>query len=235
MPSRNSVAAGHCSSDADFSTGFSIVPGPALEKKSLHRYLLIMSTSPPELSIDALKALAHPLRQRMLARLQRHGPATSAELAVEFGADRGAASYHLRQLARYGFIQEDASLSAGRRKYWRSVPQDIRLPRDPLDAETAAAAEAVGRGWITRATAELDAYLEHRDAFGSFAPAAMHSFGATLLTADELAAFGEEYLALLNRWRRDDPDAAPGSRRVTVIFHAFPTPDPTPGDDPVTR
>lgn len=182
---------------------------------------------PPELSIDALKALAHPLRQRMLTRLQRHGPATSAELSVEFGADRGATSYHLRQLARYGFIREDASLSAGRRKYWRSVPQDIRLPQNPRNTETATAVELVGRQWMNRAAAELDAYLENRDAFGSFGPAAMHSFGATELTADELAAFGEEYIALLNRWRRDRTEAAPGSRPVTVVFHAFPTPDET--------
>jgi len=182
---------------------------------------------PPELSIDALKALAHPLRQRMLTRLQRLGPATSAELSVEFGADRGATSYHLRQLARYGFIRVDASLSAGRRKYWRSVPQDIRLPRDPRNAEVGAAVEAVGRQWMDKAAAELDAYLNNRDAFGAFAPAAMHSFGSTVLSADELAAFGEEYIALLNRWQRDHSEAAPESRPITVVFHAFPTPDET--------
>lgn len=200
-----------------------------IEKKSLHRYLLIMTQArPSELSIDALKALAHPLRQRMLARLQRHGPATSAELSVEFGADRGATSYHLRQLARYGFIREDASLSAGRRKYWRSVPQDIRLPRDPQTAEIATAVEAVGRQWMARAAAELDAYINTRDAFGPFAPAAMHSFGSTALSADELAAFGEEYIALLNRWHRDPTEAAPESRPITVVFHAFPTPTETP-------
>lgn len=193
----------------------------------MHRYLLTMESQPPELSIDALKALAHPLRQRMLTRLQRHGPATSAELAVEFGADRGATSYHLRQLARYGFIEEDAALSAGRRKYWRSVPQDIRLPRDPWDTETVAAAEAVGRQWMSRAAAELDAYLNNRDAFGAFAPAAMHSFGSTWLSADELAAFGEDYIAFLNRWHRDHTEAAPDSRPISVVFHAFPTPDET--------
>lgn len=180
---------------------------------------------PPELSIDALKALAHPLRQRMLARLQHRGPATSAELSVEFGADRGATSYHLRQLARYGFVHEDTALSAGRRKYWRSVPQDIRLPRDPQDPETKAMAETIGRGWMTTAMTELQAYFEHREAFGEFGRTAMHSFGATSLTSDELAAFGEEYIALLSRWHRDHTQAEPGSRAVTVIFHAFPTPD----------
>lgn len=183
------------------------------------------SPAPSELSIDALKALAHPLRQLMLARLQRRGPATSAELSVEFEADRGATSYHLRQLARFGFIREDPALSAGRRKYWRAIAQDIRLPRRPQDAETARAADEVGRQWMDRAAAELSGYLAHRESFGDFAAAAMHSFGATMLTAEELAAFGEEYIAFLNRWHRAPSAQDDGARRITVVFHAFPTPD----------
>jgi DNA-binding MarR family transcriptional regulator len=175
--------------------------------------------------IDALKALAHPLRQQLLTWLQRHGAATSADLATEFGADRGATSYHLRQLARFGFIDEDTDRSSGRRKYWRAVPQDIRLPRRPAEPEIAAAADEVGRQWMERADRDLTAYLTAREAFGEFATAAMHSFGGTMLTAEELAQFGEEYIAFLNRWYREPGRAAPGSRHISVVFHAFPTPD----------
>jgi hypothetical protein len=53
----------------------------------------------------------------------------------------------------------------------------------------------------------------------------MHSFGGTTLTAEELAEFGEEYIALLSRWHREPGRAAPGSRPISVVFHAFPTPD----------
>jgi DNA-binding MarR family transcriptional regulator len=175
--------------------------------------------------IDALKALAHPLRQQLLTWLQRHGAATSADLATEFGADRGATSYHLRQLARFGFIDEDTDRSSGRRKYWRAVPQDIRLPRRPAEPEIAAAADEVGRQWMERADRDLTAYLTAREAFGEFATAAMHSFGGTMLTAEELAQFGEEYIAFLNRWYREPGRAASGSRHISVVFHAFPTPD----------
>ncbi|MEU4084002.1 ArsR/SmtB family transcription factor [Streptomyces aureus] len=175
--------------------------------------------------VGALKALAHPLRQELLTRLRRHGPATSADLAAEFQEDRGATSYHLRQLARFGFIEEDTSLSAGRRKYWRAVPQDVRLPRSPTDPETAAAAEALGRQWLVDADRDLSAYLRHREAFGEYAAAAMHSFGGTTLTAEELRRFGEEYIAFLSRWHRDPDQASPGSRHVSVVFHAFPTPE----------
>jgi DNA-binding transcriptional ArsR family regulator len=176
--------------------------------------------------IDALKALAHPLRQQLLSWLQRHGPATSADLAAEFGEDRGATSYHLRQLARFGFIEEDTDRSSGRRKYWRAIPQDVRLPRRPADPEIAAAADEIGRQWLERADRDLTAYLSDRNAFGEFTAAATHSFGGTTLTAEELAQFGEEYVAFLSRWTRDPGQAALGSRHISVVFHAFPTPDP---------
>lgn len=176
--------------------------------------------------VDALKALAHPLRQALLTRLQRHGPATSADLAAEFDEDRGATSYHLRQLARFGFIEEDTARSAGRRKYWRAVPQDVRLPRRATDPATAAAAEELGRRWMEGAERNLAAYLSDREAFGEFTAAAMHSFGGTTLTAEELVRFGEEYIAFLSRWYREPGQGSPGSRHVSVVFHAFPTPEP---------
>jgi len=196
-----------------------------VEKKSLHRYLLIMTTRLPRVlsDIETLKALAHPLRQQMLARLQQRGSATSADLATEFDVDRGAASYHLRQLARFGFVEEDTERSAGRRRYWRAVPQDMRLPSRPADPDVAAAAFEIGRQWLERSENDLHAYLSHREEFGAFAIAAHHSFGGTALTADELAQFGEEYIAFLNRWHREP---GPGRRHISVLFHAFPTPDP---------
>ena len=174
--------------------------------------------------IDALKALAHPLRQQMLNRLQRQGPATSADLAAEFDADRGATSYHLRQLERFGFVEEDRERSAGRRRYWKAILQDIRLPRGTDDPELTAAAEAIGKQWLERSEGELVGYLSDRGSYGEFATAAMHSFGATTLTADELERFGEEYMTFLKRWNRDPRTAPEGSRHITVIFHAFPTP-----------
>ncbi|WP_433382045.1 ArsR/SmtB family transcription factor [Actinoplanes sp. CA-142083] len=174
--------------------------------------------------VEALKALAHPLRQQMLTRLQRQGPATSAELAAEFGADRGATSYHLRQLERFGFIEEDTARSKGRRRYWRSIPQHIRLPRSADDPAVAAAADEVGRQWFERSGRELLAYLMDRDSYGEFTGAAQHSYGSTALTAAELAQFGEEYIALLSKWHREPEHASPGARHIAVVFHAFPTP-----------
>ncbi|HWS34006.1 MAG TPA: helix-turn-helix domain-containing protein [Actinoplanes sp.] len=169
--------------------------------------------------VDALKALAHPLRQQMFTHLNRYGPATCADLAAAFGADRGGTSYHLRQLARYEFIEEDHS--AGRRRYWRAKPLDLRLPYASEDPEISAASDAISRGWIEQAQRDLFAFLADKQSHGEFGEAAMNSFGNLTLNADELREFGEAYIVFLNGWHREP---TPGSRAVTVLFNAFPTP-----------
>lgn len=174
--------------------------------------------------VDSLKALAHPLRQQMFTHLNRYGPATSADLAAHFGTDRGGTSYHLRQLARYHFVEEDTGRSAGRRKYWKAVPLDLRLPHATEDPEIAAAADELGRLWFEQAQRELLTYLRDQESYGEFTAAAMNSFGSTTLTAAELARFGEEYVAFATRWHRDPTEAPTGARHITVLFHAFPTP-----------
>ncbi|MBX4957359.1 ArsR/SmtB family transcription factor [Rhizobium lentis] len=67
----------------------------------------------------ALKALAHPVRLRMLGMLRVDGPATATQLAVRLGLNSGATSYHLRQLAQYGFIEEAPHVSR-RDRWWRA-------------------------------------------------------------------------------------------------------------------
>jgi DNA-binding transcriptional ArsR family regulator len=93
-------------------------------------------------SPKALRALSHPTRLRMLGLLRREGPATATTLAARVGVNTGAASYHLRQLAEHGFIEEDAERGTARDRWWRAVHQTTRIDtaevapeeRDVLDA-----------------------------------------------------------------------------------------------------
>src|SRR6187401_1254603 len=68
-----------------------------------------------------LRALAHPLRQRLLGTLRLDGPATATELAVRLGTNSGATSYHLRQLADVGLVEDDPERSTGRDRAWRAA------------------------------------------------------------------------------------------------------------------
>lgn len=114
--------------------------------------------------------------------------------------------------------------SAGRRRFWRAVPQDLRLPPHGPDPEVNLVADEILRQWYERGQTALRYAATHRDEFGAFGEAMTGSHGGTFLTAAELTRFAEEYIALLQRWHRGPDDAGPGARHVTALFYAFPTP-----------
>src|SRR3954453_1384634 len=70
--------------------------------------------------VRALRALAHPLRTRLLAHLRLNGPATASRLGRAVGESSGATSYHLRQLATYGFVEEVEGRGSARERWWRA-------------------------------------------------------------------------------------------------------------------
>ncbi|MFD9458325.1 ArsR/SmtB family transcription factor [Streptomyces sp. NPDC059985] len=74
----------------------------------------------PEQDSAALKALAHPLRIRLLGLLRQDGPATASELAVRTGESSASTSYHLRVLAKHAFVAE-AEHRDGRERRWQAV------------------------------------------------------------------------------------------------------------------
>ncbi|PBC95697.1 Helix-turn-helix domain-containing protein [Streptomyces sp. OV198] len=206
------------------------------------------SRGPTELSdLATLKALAQPRRQRMLQHLTVHGPATSATLARALGLNTGATSYHLRELARYGFVEEvDRPAEAGghgRERWWRAVPGDRRFPprsrqspemrlvMDELNHHAYAADLELFEQMQLR-TRGVDGEVGEVDPWVDAFP---YSRGSIRLTLPELRAFFEEYIALLNRYKRPEADTPPGARTVLTRFLAFPAPDAAPDTAPENR
>ena len=68
----------------------------------------------------AIRALAHPLRHDLMGIIGRLGRATTALAAQELGISHGLASHHLRQLAKYGFVEQVAGKD-NRERPWRLV------------------------------------------------------------------------------------------------------------------
>jgi DNA-binding transcriptional ArsR family regulator len=90
-----------------------------------------MADPPPAASIDvhdvrALRALAHPLRMSLLAALRSNGPSTASRLATRLGESSGATSYHLRQLAGFGFVEEVPGEGKARERWWRALHRSTR-------------------------------------------------------------------------------------------------------------
>ncbi|GAA3115004.1 helix-turn-helix domain-containing protein [Planomonospora alba] len=67
----------------------------------------------------AMRALAHPARLAILNKIQTDGAATATEVAEVVGVTPSAASYHLRMLAKYGFVEDAPPRGDGRERLWR--------------------------------------------------------------------------------------------------------------------
>jgi DNA-binding transcriptional ArsR family regulator len=189
-------------------------------------------------SLNGLKALAHPRRLAILERLSMYGPATSAMLARALDLNTGATSYHLRTLAGLGFVEETDGSGHGRERWWRAVAQDLRLPpRSQQGEETRQVVDEMNRlayasdlRLFERLQSEQP---EQPEETGAWQDAFPYSRGTIRLSPDELRAFFEEYIALLNRYKRPAAETPPGARTVLTRFLAFPAPpsEAPSGDD----
>jgi hypothetical protein len=107
-------------------------------------------------------ALGHPLRVALLGLLAQRATLTSTEAARELGESSGACSFHLRQLARYGHVEEVPG-ARGRARPWR-----LATPAEPAGA-AAAGGEQAGSHDFGALARELEnegyrRWLSHRDA-----------------------------------------------------------------------
>ena len=183
---------------------------------------------PPEQLTDpaTLKALAHPLRRRILAELRRE-PASATTLAQALGESTGATSYHLRELAKYGFIEEDPELGKGKERWWRARSRDLRFPRPSEQSpEMRALFDEINSRHFAEDLELWSRFQAQREQLGEWADAFPFSRGELHLTPEELKRFFDDYLALLKRYWRAEDDTPPEARRVLLRFIAFPEPNP---------
>lgn len=179
---------------------------------------------------SALRALAHPLRSRILAELRVHGHATASDLARALDTHTGATSYHLRRLEEVGLV-EDTGTGTGRRRVWSAAAEVVPLTTEdePLDEDDAQAAD-----WLA-----LD-YLAH---FGERAQgwlSAQHGWDplwrelcgledhTVQVTAEQMAALKAEMGEVLERYRRLG-QGNPQAKRVVVYTCPLPVDRRSPG------
>src|SRR5262245_21582179 len=113
-----------------------------------------MTDDQVRLRAQNLRGIAHPLRVRLLDLLRDEGPSTATRLAERTGQSTGATSYHLRQLAAYGFVVE-APTGTGRERWWRAAH---RL--SSMTAEDAREAPAEAEAYLRAIAAEYGDRVE---------------------------------------------------------------------------
>ncbi|GAB3008434.1 ArsR/SmtB family transcription factor [Saccharothrix stipae] len=183
--------------------------------------------------VDELRALAHPLRQRIVRHLGQHGPATASILGQALGESSGATSYHLRMLARHAFVEEVPERARGRERWWRTPAVDLRYPRAPDDPEVRSLVEQLNQLKLAADQELFASYLAGRAELGEWADALPYSRGTIRVTLPELHEFFDEYMALLKRYQRPAARTPADARPVAVRFFGFPLPGaPEPDDQP---
>lgn len=174
---------------------------------------------------EAIEALTHPVRLNLLDHLMAAGPATASQCARAVGDTPSNCSYHLRVLAKHGWVAAEAS-GDGRERPWRALITGLSLdgltddPDSPRGRSAAAllaltvqqdqllARAALARfGKLPRAWREASAY---------------HTY-TLRMTAAELTGLASQLDALIRPYlaaTRENP--APGAQLVHFGLHAFP-------------
>jgi DNA-binding transcriptional ArsR family regulator len=175
-----------------------------------------------------LKALAHPVRLRILGLLRLDGPATASGLAERLGLNSGATSYHLRHLERHGFVLEEAALGNGRDRWWRAAHASTRTARAELTAEEREATDAFGQAIALLHTEEVQRAVEERPLLPEeWRVASTLSDWHLQLTPARARELTDTLDRLVSTWD-EDPPGGDGTQPFTVIVHAFPRPGHVP-------
>lgn len=178
--------------------------------------------------VTQLKALAHPLRLKILGVLRMEGPQTATALAERFDLNSGATSYHLRQLAQHGFIREAEGLGNQRERWWQAAHESTRYESDAppaseegiasdayLQSVVAAHLDHIGRAQAARATEPTE-----------WRQASTASDVTLWLTAEQARDLTERLVGILLEMKAETPPLdQPGpedARRFTVLVHGFP-------------
>ena len=176
----------------------------------------------------ALKALAHPVRVRMLGLLRIEGSSTATALAARLKLNSGATSYHLRQLAEHGFIEEASELGNRRERWWRAAHESTQVPIRGSSGEEMEAGLVFLQAALSWQVSQMQRALELSPQMPpEWRDASTASDWTMALTPEEAKALTERVQALLWEAKSAAPPLSPapeGTRPFTVVFHSFPLP-----------
>ncbi|MCX4778673.1 ArsR/SmtB family transcription factor [Streptomyces sp. NBC_01264] len=177
-----------------------------------------------KLDPHSLRGLAHPLRIRLLGDLRLHGPATASQLAERLGESSGSTSYHLRQLAAHGFVEDAPEHGKGRERWWRpsqdgtSFDEELIYDSDPA---TRGAAEVFLSEIVKIHAQELSTWMSGAaDWPAEWRRASDLSDFSLQLTPDQSLELVRKMHDLINSY--SDLPPSEGTETVRFHTHAFP-------------
>ena len=175
----------------------------------------------------AMRALAHPLRLALLEALLHAGTLTATQASELLGESPANCAFHLRTLAKYGYVVE-AGGGKGRERPWRRAHTVLQITTDQEDPSAAVAADELSQFWLSatldRARSGLSrraswpAEWQHSDLTGENQSIVY----VTVDEANELAAQAEQIFHRFHD-RLDHPEHRPdGAMPVEVLVLSYP-------------
>jgi predicted ArsR family transcriptional regulator len=162
------------------------------------------------------------------------GPATATECAEVARLSPSACSYHLRALARYGFVEEEPAGGAdGRHRPWRTTAVGISIGGDPAQPSAVRVAsrlvaETLQAHVDERRTEYLDREADYPD---DWQRAAGNNHDVVHVTPAELTELRARINAMLVEYRRLRPEERPPqSQRVGALVEFVPWFAPDAGE-----
>jgi DNA-binding transcriptional ArsR family regulator len=176
------------------------------------------------------RALSHPVRLALLEILVIEGPLTATEAAERIGESPTTCSFHLRQLARYGFAEE-AGGGKGRARPWRLSTTGMQSSNVHDDPETEVAAAALAGLMRERQLERYRTWLNTRASYPrEWRKAANEGDYLFWLTPEELTELNQELAEMLIQRvgeRLTEPRARPaGALPVELLLFTYPVAPP---------
>ncbi len=181
-----------------------------------------------------MRALAHPVRIALMEALILGGAMTATQVGERIGESPTTCSFHLRQLAKYGLVEE-AGGGRGRARPWRPTGIGLGLATAPEDTETQVAAAALIRLVRERQLERYRTWLQTSVGYPRrWRDAADDSSYIFFLTVEELEQLNKDLSAMLMPLfleRMADPSKRPaGSVPVELLLFSYPIAQAAAGD-----
>jgi DNA-binding transcriptional ArsR family regulator len=174
-----------------------------------------------------MRALAHPVRLAILDFLRTAGAATATQCAEAVGESPSSCSYHLRTLARWGFVEE-AEGDDRRERPWRQVTRRFAWSsEDATSPEDIAAGRVILDATLARDDRIVSDFLAHEGRVDAARRGAAAFIGTTLvMTPDEAITLRRQFERLIEPYIREQPEERPsGAVAMHVIFRSVPLVD----------
>jgi DNA-binding transcriptional ArsR family regulator len=160
----------------------------------------------------AMRAVSHPVRIAIIEELTMGGAMTATEVGERIGESPTTCSFHLRQLAKYGWVEE-AGGGKGRARPWRMTSFGFETPSTHDDPDTDVAASTLHRLLRERQLARYETWIETRAAYPRrWRQAVSDSEYLLYLTPEELEQLNRDVQAAIVPWVREDRVSDPAKR-----------------------